>query len=58
LFDITKVYHFGIADTQTASIKAGNDDITNFFAPSKFQLCWSYQQNRHVALFPHNTALR
>jgi hypothetical protein len=33
-----------IADTQTAAMRAGNDDITSFFSPSKFQLCWRYMQ--------------
>ena len=34
-----------ITDTQAAAMRAGNDDITNFFSPSKFQLCWICKLN-------------
>lgn len=34
-----------IADNQTAAMRAGNDDITSFFSPSKFQLCWRYLES-------------
>jgi len=29
-----------IADTQTAAMRAGNDDITSFLRPLKLHRCW------------------
>jgi hypothetical protein len=31
-----------IADIARKALGAGADDITTFFSPSKFKLCWSY----------------